>query len=203
MKLILASTSPFRRALLERLQVNFICDSPDIDEAPLTGESVQDMVVRLAKFKAEAVAGKYPDALIIGSDQGAVLGGEILSKSGNFENAVKQLQKASGQRIVFQTGLCLLNTQTGNMQTACVPYTVVFKSLSQEMIEHYLRIEQPYNCAGSFKSEGLGIALFEKFEGEDPNALIGLPLIRLIEMLENEGFSVLEDDINISANERK
>ena len=191
MKLILASTSPYRKALLERLQVDFACDSPDIDETALAGESVQDMVVRLAKFKAEAVAGKHPDALIIGSDQSAVLDGEILTKSGNFENAVKQLQKASGKRIVFQTGLCLLNTRTGHSQTACVPYTVVFKSLTQDKIEHYLKKEQPYNCAGSFKSEGLGIALFEKFEGEDPNALIGLPLIKLIEMLDNEGFSVL------------
>ena len=111
MKLILASTSPYRKALLERLQVDFLCDSPEIDESPLAGESVQDMVVRLAKLKAEAVAGKYPDALIIGSDQSAVLEGEILTKSGNFENAVKQLQKASGKRIVFQTGLCLLNTR--------------------------------------------------------------------------------------------
>jgi len=191
MKLILASTSPYRKALLERLQVDFLCDSPEIDESPLAGESVQDMVVRLAKLKAEAVAGKYPDALIIGSDQSAVLEGEILTKSGNFENAVKQLQKASGKRIVFQTGLCLLNTRAGHSQAACVPYTVVFKPLTQDMIEHYLKKEQPYNCAGSFKSEGLGIALFEKFEGEDPNALIGLPLIRLIEMLENEGFGVL------------
>lgn len=191
MKLILASTSPYRKALLERLQVDFACDSPDIDEAPLAGESVQHMVERLAKLKAEAIAGKYPDALIIGSDQSAVLDGETLTKSGNFENAVKQLQKASGKRIVFQTGLCLLNTKTGHSQTACVPYTVVFKSLTRDMIEHYLKKEQPYNCAGSFKSEGLGIALFDKFEGKDPNALIGLPLIRLIEMLANEGFSVV------------
>lgn len=192
MKLILASTSPYRKALLERLQIGFTCDSPDIDESPLAAESVQDMVVRLAKSKAEAVAGKYPDALIIASDQSAVLEGAILTKSGNFENAVKQLQKASGKRIVFQTGLCLLNTGTGHSQTACVPYTVVFKPLTRDMIEHYLKKEEPYNCAGSFKSEGLGIALFEKFEGEDPNALIGLPLIKLIEMLANEGFSVLE-----------
>ena len=192
MKLILASTSPYRKALLERLQVDFACDSPDIDEAPLAGESVQHMVERLARLKAEAVAGKYPDALIIGSDQSAVLDGEVLTKSGNFENAVKQLQKASGKRVVFQAGLCLLNTKTGHSQTACVPYTVVFKPLTRDMIEHYLKKEQPYNCAGSFKSEGLGIALFDKFEGEDPNALIGLPLIKLIEMLANEGFSVLE-----------
>ena len=191
MKLILASTSPYRKALLERLQVDFSTDSADVDESPLVGEAVQDMVIRLAKCKADAVAAEYPDALIIGSDQSAVLEGEILTKSGNFENAVRQLQKASGKRIVFQTGLCLLNTTTGNGQTACVPYTVVFKTLTPDMIEHYLKKEEPYNCAGSFKSEGLGIALFEKFEGEDPNALIGLPLIRLIEMLENEGFNVL------------
>jgi MAF protein len=191
MKLILASTSPYRKTLLERLQLDFQCDSPDIDENPITGESVDNMVVRLAKNKAEAVAPNHPDALVIGSDQGAVLDGEILTKSGHFDNAVKQLQKASGKRITFYTGLCLLNTRSGNVQTACVPYTVVFKPLTQKMIEHYLEKEQPYNCAGSFKSEGLGIALFEKFEGEDPNALIGLPLIKLIEMLDNEGFSVL------------
>ena len=191
MKLVLASTSPYRKALLERLQVDFLCDSPDIDETRLEDEPVEDMVVRLAKLKAEAVATDYPDALVIGSDQSAVLDGEILTKSGNFDNALPQLQRASGKRIVFQTGLCLLNSKTGNTQTACVPYTVVFKPLTREMIEHYLNKEHPYNCAGSFKSEGLGIALFEKFEGEDPNALIGLPLIKLIEMLENEGFSVL------------
>jgi len=190
MKLILASTSPYRKALLERLQVDFVCDSPDIDESPLVGESVQDMVVRLAKFKAEAVAGKYPDALIIGSDQSAELEGEILTKSGNFENAVKQLQKASGKRIVFQTGLCLLNAKTGNSQTACVPYTVMFKPLTRDMIEHYLKKEQPYNCAGSFKSEGLGISLFEAMEGEDPSALIGLPLIRLVSWLNEAGVAI-------------
>jgi septum formation protein len=191
MELVLASTSPYRKALLERLQVDFLCDSPDTDESALEGESVMDMVVRLAQRKAEAVAKKYPQALIIGADQSAVLDGEILTKSGNFDKAVKQLQKAAGKRVVFQTGLCLLNTATGNIQTACVPYTVVFKPLTQAMIENYLNREQPYNCAGSFRSEGLGIALFEKFEGEDPNALIGLPLIKLITMLDNEGFSVL------------
>jgi MAF protein len=191
MKLILASTSPYRKALLERLQVDFTTDSADIDESPLAGEPVQDMVVRLARSKVDAIAVKHNDALIIGSDPSAVLEGEILTKPGNFENAVNQLQNASGKRIVFQTGLCLLNTKTGNSQTACVPYTVVFKSLTLDTIRRYLKKEQPYDCAGSFKSEGLGIALFKKFEGEDPNALIGLPLIRLIEMLENEGFSVL------------
>lgn len=191
MKLILASTSPYRKALLERLQVDFECDSRAIDESPLAQEPVENMVVRLAKLKAEAVAARHAGALVIGSDQSAVLDGEILKKSGNFDNAVRQLQNASGKRVVFQTGLCLLNADTGNAQTACVPYTVVFKPLTQDMIESYLKKEQPYDCAGSFKSEGLGIALFERFEGEDPNALIGLPLIRLIEMLSNEGFSVL------------
>ncbi len=191
MKLILASNSPYRKTLLERLQVDFECVSPDIDEIPLDGEPVENMVVRLAKLKAEAVAADHPGALIIGSDQSASLNGDLLVKSGNFDNAVRQLQKASGKRIVFQTGLCLLNSTTGNCQTACIPYTVVFKPLTRQMIENYVQKEQPYNCAGSFKSEGLGIALFERFEGEDPNALIGLPLIKLIEMLNNEGFSVL------------
>ena len=191
MKLILASTSPYRKALLERLQLDFQCDSPDIDESPLADESIENMVVRLAELKARAVAARHPDALIIGSDQSAVLDGEILTKSGSFDNAVKQLQNASGKRVVFQTGLCLLNSATGRAQCACVPYTVVFKTLTPEMIEDYLNKEQPYNCAGSFKSEGLGIALFERFEGEDPNALIGLPLIRLVEMLNNEGCDVL------------
>ncbi len=193
MKLVLASTSPFRKTLLERLQVDFVCDSPDIDESPLEAESVENMVVRLAQLKAEKVADQYPDALIIGSDQSAELDGKSLSKPGNFDNAVKQLQRASGRQIVFQTGLCLLNTRSGKAQTACVPYTVVFKPLTQNMIEHYLHKEQPYNCAGSFRSEGLGIALFEKFEGEDPNALVGLPLIKLIAMLEHEGFNILGD----------
>ncbi|MGB5275960.1 MAG: Maf family nucleotide pyrophosphatase [Gammaproteobacteria bacterium] len=194
MKLVLASSSSYRKALLDRLHVEYICDSPDIDETPLVEESVQSMVVRLAQLKAEAVADRHRDALIIGSDQSAELDGKPLSKPGNFANAVKQLENASGKRIVFQTGLCLLNTRSGNIQTACVPYTVVFRPLTAAMIEHYLHKEQPYNCAGSFKSEGLGIALFEKFEGEDPNALIGLPLIRLTQFLENEGFSILGDD---------
>ena len=191
MKLVLASTSPYRKALLDRLQLDYTCASPDIDESPRANESVEEMVGRLAQNKAEAVAASHPDALIIGSDQSAELNGRPLSKPGNFPNAVKQLQAASGKRVVFQTGLCLLNALSGHVQTACVPYTVVFRQLTIEMIEHYLNKEQPFNCSGSFKSEGLGIALFEKFEGEDPNALIGLPLIKLTQFLENEGFSVL------------
>ena len=149
------------------------------------------MVTRLACEKARAVADRHPDSLIIGSDQSAVLDGEILTKSGNFDNARRQLRNASGRRIVFQTGLCLLNSTTGKKQSACIPYTVEFRELSDAMIEQYLNKEEPYNCAGSFKSEGLGITLFKRFEGEDPNALIGLPLIKLAEFLENEGFSIL------------
>ena len=191
MNIILGSTSPFRKALLERLDIDFSCDSPDIDESPLENEKVEDMVVRLAVEKARAIADRHPDSLIIGSDQSAVLNGKKLSKPGNFENAFKQLTNASGQKITFQTGLCLLNTKTGNTQSTCVPYTVVFKELTPSMIENYLHKEEPYNCAGSFKSEGLGIALFERFEGCDPNALIGLPLIQLVNFLENEGFSIL------------
>jgi MAF protein len=192
MKLVLGSTSPFRKALLERLHIDFECDSSEIDENPLENEPVEEMVVRLAIAKARAIASRHPDALIIGSDQSAVLNGKVLSKPGNFENAFKQLTRASGQKITFQTGLCLLNTSTGNVQSTCVPYTVVFKELTPTMIENYLRKEEPYNCAGSFKSEALGIALFERFEGSDPNALIGLPLIELVNFLENEGFSILD-----------
>ncbi|MBE9567252.1 MAG: septum formation inhibitor Maf [Proteobacteria bacterium] len=191
-KIVLGSTSPFRKALLERLHIDFICDSPDIDETPLPDEPIEDMVVRLAIAKAQAIAERHPDALIIGSDQSAVLNGEKLSKPGNFDKAFEQLTKASGKKITFQTGLCLLNTKTGNIQSSCVPYTVVFKQLTPTMIENYLHKEEPYNCAGSFKSEALGIALFERFEGSDPNALIGLPLIELVNFLANEGFSILD-----------
>lgn len=195
MKLVLASTSPFRKALLERLHIDFECASPDIDESPLDGESIENMVMRLSEQKAVAVAEQYAGitegALVIGSDQSAVLNGQPLTKPGNFENAVKQLQAASGQRIVFQTGLCLLNTLSGHKQTICESYTVVFRDLSIQMIENYLKKEEPYNCAGSFKSEGLGVVLFEKFEGDDPNSLIGLPLIQLTQMLKQEGIELL------------
>ena len=192
MKLVLGSTSPFRKALLERLHIDFVCDSPDIDETPLPNEPVEEMVIRLAIVKAQAISQRHPESLIIGSDQSAVLNGKKLSKPGNFENAFKQLTRASGQKITFQTGLCLLNSATGNIQSVCVPYTVVFKTLTPTMIKNYLHKEEPYNCAGSFKSEALGIALFERFEGSDPNALIGLPLIELVNFLDNEGLSILD-----------
>lgn len=191
MKLVLASTSPFRKQLLDRLNLPYETDSPDIDESPLQNESIEDMVVRLAEGKARAVAAQHPNALIIGSDQSAVLNGEVLTKPGGYDRAFQQLKQASGQRIVFHTGLCLLNSQSGSVQSACVPYTVVFKNLTDQQIDNYLQQEQPYNCAGSFKSEALGIALFDHFEGEDPNALIGLPLIKLIDMLNKEGMPPL------------
>ena len=192
MKLVLGSTSPFRKTLLERLHIDFVCDSPDINETPLENEPVEEMVIRLAIAKAQAISARHPESLIIGSDQSAVLNGKKLSKPGNFENAFKQLTRASGQKITFQTGLCLLNSATGNIQSVCVPYTVVFKTLTPTMIKNYLHKEEPYNCAGSFKSEALGIALFERFEGSDPNSLIGLPLIELVNFLDNEGFSILD-----------
>lgn len=191
MQLVLASTSPYRKALLERLKLEFVCARPETDETPIGKEGVEEMVARLAEAKARAVADQYPDALIIGSDQSAALNGHILTKPGNRENATQQLKQASGQRVVFHTGLCLLNTATGNTQTDCVPFTVVFRTLTDRMIEQYLDKEEPYNCVGSFKSEGLGIALFERFEGDDPNALIGLPLIRLNQFLGNEGVEIL------------
>ena len=189
MKLILASTSPFRKQLLDKLQLEYETASPEVDETPIPGEDIETMVLRLSQAKARAVASHFPDALIIGSDQSAVLNDVPLTKSGGFDKAFQQLRDASGQKIIFHTGLCLLNSNTGHLQSASIPYTVVFKNLSDEQIKNYLEKEQPYNCAGSFKSEGLGIALFERFEGEDPNALIGLPLIKLIEMLSNEGIS--------------
>ncbi|MDH5593661.1 MAG: Maf-like protein [Gammaproteobacteria bacterium] len=189
MKLVLASTSPFRKELLQRLDIPFETASPDIDESPQPGETPEQLVARLSEQKARAVAKQFPDSLIIGSDQVATLDDNIIGKPGNHENAVKQLQNASGQRVVFYTGLCLLNTASGNTQTEVIPFSVTFRKLTDEQIENYLKKEQPYNCAGSFKSEGLGIVLFEKLEGNDPNSLIGLPLIALVDMLKNEKFN--------------
>ncbi len=189
--LVLASSSPYRRQLLEKLGLPFETISPEIDESAQPGEHPEALVARLAEHKARAAASHYPDALIIGSDQVAVLDGTIVGKPGSHENAVRQLQAASGKKIIFHTGVCLLNSRTGKTQTEAVPYTVVFRRLGRQQIENYLRKEQPYNCAGSFKSEGLGIALFERFEGEDPNTLIGLPLIRLVDMLEREGMAII------------
>lgn len=191
MKLVLASSSPFRKALLEKLHLKFECASPDIDESPIANESIEDMVKRLAEAKAHALASLYPDSLIIGSDQSASLQGNVLHKPGNFETAFEQLKAASGETITFYTGLCLLNSRTGQFSTLCDPYVVKFRSLSDAEITNYLNREQPYNCAGSFKSEGLGISLFESMHGDDPNSLVGLPLIQLCRLLKDEGMPVI------------
>lgn len=190
-RLILASGSPFRRELLARLQMPFAARTPELDETARPGEDAASLVTRLAEAKARAVAAREANALVIGSDQVAVLDGEILGKPGDHARAAAQLTRASGQTVVFHTGLCLLDGTSGRKQLAVVPFRVVFRTLTPERIEHYLRREQPYQCAGSFKSEGLGIALFERLEGDDPTGLIGLPLIRLVGMLEAEGVEVL------------
>ena len=191
--LVLGSSSPFRKELLEKLMLPFETVSPDIDETPLDNESPIALVERLAVEKARAVADQFPNALIIGSDQVALHGNEIVGKPHTHERAVEQLRTASGKQIKLYTGLALFNSKSGSIQSEVIPFTVHFKNLSDHVIEAYLRKEQPYNCAGSVRSEGLGIALLERFEGDDPNALIGLPLIRLVAMLENEGFSLFEN----------
>lgn len=190
-RIVLASTSPYRRALLEKLGLPFTVQAPDVDERPLAGERAEDLVARLARDKAAAVAAHLDEGLVIGSDQVAVLDGEILGKPGGHEQATAQLTRASGREVTFLTGLCLWDAARGEGQTEVVPFRVVFRRLTPAQIEAYLRREQPYNCAGSFKSEGLGIALFERLAGDDPNALIGLPLIRLVRMLESNGVTVL------------
>lgn len=187
MEIVLASTSPYRQEILKKLAMPFITDSPQVDETAYENEKPEALVIRLAEMKARAVAERHGNSLIIGSDQVAVLNGKILGKPGNHENAVLQLQLASGQEVTFFTGLCLLNAENNTVQVLCVPFTVHFRQLSNTQIDRYLHKEQPYNCAGSFKSEGLGITLFEKLQGDDPNTLIGLPLIALVRMLENEG----------------
>ncbi len=188
--LVLGSTSPFRKKLLEKLNIPFITASPNIDEAPLANETAQQLVSRLAQAKAKAVASTHPNALIIGSDQVATIEGQIVGKPGCKSKAFEQLMQASGRRVTFYTGLCLYNSYTQKSQLCCEPFHVHFRQLEQAQIERYLDIEQPYNCAGSFKSEGLGIVLFSQLEGHDPNTLIGLPLIRLTDMLANEGLSL-------------
>ena len=194
--LILGSSSPFRAELLNKLNLPFTIASPDIDETALENETPNALVKRLAEQKANAIATQNPNALIIGSDQVATLNGNIIGKPGNHENAVEQLRAASGQTIQFLTGLALFNSGTGRMQSLVEPFEVTFKTLSDEQIEFYLEIEQPYQCAGSFKSEGFGISLFKHLRGDDPNTLIGLPLIQLITLLHNEGIDVLQAPVN-------
>ena len=188
--LVLASTSPFRKALLQRLDLVFETLSPQVDETALQGEPAETMVKRLSEAKARAGAKQYPNALIIGSDQVAVCDGDVLGKPGNHENARRQLARLAGHRVSFLTGLCLYDASTDTTRLDLVPYHVTFRGLTDQQIERYLRAEQPYNCAGSFKSEGLGISLFESMQGEDPNALIGLPLIRLVSWLNEAGIAV-------------
>lgn len=191
-RLILASTSPFRRKLLARLGLPFAVRPPEVDETRQPGEEAPALVARLAEWKAQAIARQEPAALVIGSDQAAVLAGEIVGKPGDHERAVAQLRRASGRTVTFYTGLCLLDSASNQRQVTVEVFQVAFRRLTAEMIEGYLRREQPYQCAGSFKSEGLGIALFERLEGDDPTSLIGLPLIRLTRMLEAAGVAVLQ-----------
>lgn len=188
--IILGSSSPFRRELLSKLGLAFDCDSPHIDESPLADETPEQLVRRLAEAKARAVASKHPTALIIASDQVAVLDGKILGKPGDHATATHQLSAASGQVVTFLTSLALFNAVEQRLQIEVIPFKVYFRELNMEEIERYLAKEQPYNCAGSFKSEGLGISLFDKLEGDDPNTLIGLPLIRLISMFRNENINI-------------
>ncbi len=194
--IILASTSVYRKAILEKLAIPFVCCAPDIDEQPLASEPAEALVVRLAVEKAKAAARNYTSGLVIGSDQVAVIGNTILGKPHDHTQAIKQLQQSSGQTVRFMTGLCLLDVATGEYQALMEPFDVHFKSLTNEQIENYLYLEEPYQCAGSFKSEAAGIALFSKLQGDDPNTLVGLPLIRLVELLAAQGVDVLQLAIN-------
>ena len=186
--LILASTSQYRRELLERLRIPFEVISPKVDETPLAGESTHDLALRLAHAKAAAVATKHPNAWVIGSDQVADLYGAAIGKPGNFERALAQLQLMRGQTVIFQTALCLMK---GDIQTTvCIPTEVSFRKLPDSVLEAYLLAEEPYDCAGSAKSEGLGISLLESIKSDDPTALIGLPLIALTGLLRDAGFVI-------------
>jgi septum formation protein len=187
-KLILASTSVYRRDLLERLRIPFEVITPKVDEAPLPGEGTLNLALRLAKAKAAAVAQDHPDAWVIGSDQVADLCGAALGKPGNFERAMAQLQLMRGATVTFHTALCLMHGETET--TLSIPTEVTFRKLSDEILEAYLHAEEPYDCAGSAKSEGLGISLLETMKSDDPTALIGLPLIALSGLLRDAGFVI-------------
>lgn len=188
--LLLASSSPYRRELLARLQLPFAWAAPDIDEQRIGEEPAPELVKRLARHKAEALAASHPGHLIIGSDQVAVLGEQILGKPHTFEKACEQLLAASGNHVTFLTGVALLNTQSGHCEVDCVPFTAHMRELDLPRIERYLHAEQPYDCAGSFKCEGLGVSLFQSTHGCDATSLVGLPLIRLVDMLLKEGVSI-------------
>ena len=188
--LVLASSSPYRQRLLAQLQIPYTTAAPNIDERPAGGEAPQELALRLAGAKARAVRAAFPAALIIGCDQVAVVNDTLLNKPGNHTSAVNQLRLMRGKPISFFTALCLLNARTARMQSVVVTVIVHMRQLSDAQIERYLRVEQPYDCAGSARIEGLGITLVEKLEGDDPNALIGLPLIKLCDMLRNENFEL-------------
>ncbi|MBS0347278.1 MAG: septum formation inhibitor Maf [Proteobacteria bacterium] len=190
MKLVLASTSAYRRELLLRFDLPFDVARPDIDETPLQGEAPQATAERLAVEKARAVAGQFPDALIIGSDQVAYMDETRFGKPGTVERAIAQLKSMSGRTVIFHTALALLNTRSGHVQLDAVPTEVRFRSLSDDEIVRYVNKERPLDCAGSAKSEGLGITLLDALSGDDPNALVGLPLIALARMLRNEGIAL-------------
>jgi MAF protein len=190
--LLLASSSPYRRALLAKLGLPFVAASPEIDESARPGETADRLAVRLAGAKAGALSRAYTGHWIIGSDQVASLdNGQTLSKPGDFATAVAQLTRSSGRTVTFFTGLTLLNADTGEQQNHCETFRAHFRELSPEEIKHYLEVEKPFDCAGSFKMEGLGIALFRSLEGRDSNSLIGLPLIALTDMLRHWGLNPL------------
>jgi MAF protein len=189
--LLLASGSSYRRDLLRKLGLAFTAVSPDIDEAALPGETPEELALRLSYQKAQALAAAYPGHLIIGSDQVAVLGDSRLGKPSNHENAVAQLLRASGSSVTFLTGLCVYDATSGTSHTGLDRCRVHFRRLDRERIERYVAADEPYDCAGAFKSEGLGIALIERIEGDDPNALVGLPLILLTGLLERFGVAVV------------
>ena len=188
--IILGSSSLYRRELLARLRLDFATDSPDIDETPKREEKASDYVHRLAHEKATAVGARHPDALVIGCDQCADLNGKLLGKPGDHENAVRQMRNLSGQSVAFLTGLCLLDTGANTRQYFESRHTVHYRELDAHIIERYLQLEKPYNCTASFKSEGLGISLVHRISGDDPTALVGLPMIRLVEMLSNAGVEI-------------
>jgi len=191
--LVLASTSTYRKTMLEKLNLPFITASPNTDETAFLNEKPEDLVLRLASEKAQSIKSTYSNHLIIASDQVATLeDGTILTKPHTHENAIKQLHSCSGRSVLFLTGLSLLNSSNNKQQTIVEPFQVTFRALSLSEIDHYLKIEQPYDCAGSFKVEGMGICLFEKLSGDDFNSLIGLPLIRLLTLLRNEGVNPLK-----------
>ncbi|MBQ0719959.1 MAG: septum formation protein Maf [Gammaproteobacteria bacterium] len=192
MKLLLASSSPYRRELLSRLRVPFSWQAPEVDEQPLAGEKPQQLARRLSATKAQVLASDFNEHLIIGSDQVASCQGQSVNKAGNYANAYQQLQALSGQHVDFHSGLCVFNTKTGEAITDSVTTKVVFRELSNSDIDSYLRCEQPYDCAGSFKAEGLGIALLDAISSDDNTAIIGLPLIRLRQMLEEFDYQILE-----------